>query len=124
MYSERKNSSLFAIGAVCYGLIEIVWRGKTHWSMPLTGGACFVALYRIFAKVADFSMTVRCLIGGAVITAFEFCSGCIFNKMLKLKVWDYSDRPLNFKGQICPFYSFMWTLLCIPVNAVCKRLRG
>lgn len=121
---ERKNSSLFAIGAVCYGLIEIVWRGWTHWSMFLTGGACFVALYRIFAKIAHYSMMLRCLIGGAVITAFEFCSGCVFNKLLKLKVWDYSDRPFNLKGQICPLYSFMWVLLCIPVSAVCKRLRG
>ena len=121
---ERKNSSLFCIGAVCYGLIEIVWRGWTHWSMFFTGGACFVALYRVFAKIAHFSMLMRCFIGGAVITAFEFCSGCIFNKWLKLKVWDYSDRPFNLKGQICPLYSFMWMLLCIPVNAVCKRLRG
>ena len=103
--------------------MEILWRGKTHWSMLLTGGACFIALFRLFEKAAHFPLHLKCMTGGAVITAFEFVSGCIFNKLLRLNVWDYSKRILNFKGQICALYSFLWMLLCVPVSALCKKLR-
>ena len=45
-----KNLTLFAVGAVCYPVIEILWRGRTHISMAFTGGAVFVALYRFYKK--------------------------------------------------------------------------
>ena len=118
----RKNSSLFIFGGAFYGIIEILWRGRTHWSMLLTGGVCFTTLYKLFNNTKDLSLVKKCAAGSAVITFYEFVSGMIFNKMLKLKVWDYSDRPFNIKGQICPLYSILWGLLCIPVNMVCKRI--
>lgn len=117
------KKTLFFIGGTGYGLIEILWRGKTHWSMVLTGGACFIALYKLFEKTSKFPMRIKCVTGGAVITGFELVSGCIFNKLLKLNVWDYSKNFMNFKGQICPLYSFLWTMLCIPVSALCKKMR-
>lgn len=119
----KRNGSLFVFGGVCYGIIEIMWRGKTHWSMLITGGACFTVLYGLFGRLEKFSLAVKCVLGSAVITSFEFVSGCIFNKLLKLKVWDYSDRPFNIKGQICPLYSFLWALLCAPVSSVCKAIK-
>ena len=118
----KKNSALFVFGGACYGIVEILWRGRTHWSMLITGGACFVALFRLFGRIKDFTLAKKCVAGSAVITSFEFVSGMIFNKIMKLKVWDYSDRLFNIKGQICPLYSLLWGLLCIPVNAVCKRI--
>ena len=124
MIRKDNNKGLFIFGGVGYGLLEILWRGKTHWSMLLTGGACFMALFKLFRKVADFPMHFKCITGGAVITAFEFVSGCIFNKLLKLNVWDYSKLALNFKGQICALYSFLWMLLCIPVSSFCKKMRS
>jgi hypothetical protein len=29
-------------------------------------------------------------------------------------VWDYSELPLNYRGQVCLYYSLLW----IPVSAV------
>ncbi len=118
----KKNSALFVFGGAFYCIVEILWRGRTHWSMLLTGGVCFLTLFKLFGRIKDFALAKKCVIGSAVITAYELLSGIVLNKMLKLKVWDYSDRPLNFKGQICPLYSFLWGLMCIPVNAVCKRI--
>ena len=118
----KRNSALFAFGGACYNIVEILWRGRTHWSMFLTGGLCFLTLFKLFGRFKDFALAKKCLIGSAVITSYEFVSGVIFNKILKLKVWDYSDRPFNFKGQICPAYSILWGLLCIPVNTLCKRI--
>lgn len=120
---NKKNLGLFAFGGIVYGLIEILWRGKTHWSMVLTGGAGFLALFKIFEKNKDASLFKKCALGSSVITAFEFVSGCIFNLMLKMKVWDYSKLPLNFKGQICALYSCLWGLLSIPISFVCKELQ-
>lgn len=123
MSFKNNKKGLFLVGGIGYGLIEMLWRGKTHWSMLLTGGLCFIALFRLFEKAEDFSLKFRCIAGGAVITGFEFVSGCVFNRLLKLKVWDYSKNRLNFKGQICALYSFLWTLLCIPVSGLCKKMR-
>ena len=118
----RKNSALFVFGGACYGIIEILWRGRTHWSMLVTGGVSFLTLYKLFGRIKSFTLAKKCVIGSTVITFYELVSGMLFNKILKLKVWDYSDRPFNFKGQICPLYSVLWGLLCIPVIAVCARL--
>lgn len=118
----KKYSALFVLGGIAYGLIEILWRGKTHWSMVITGGSCFVALFEVFSKIKEKSMLVKCILGSFIITLYEFCSGCIFNLLLKLKVWDYSDIPFNIKGQVCILYSFLWGLLCVPINYVCKKI--
>ena len=38
---------IYAAGGLLYGLIEILWRGWTHWSMVLCGGLCFLVMYLI-----------------------------------------------------------------------------
>lgn len=119
--NDKKN--LFLIGGIGYALIEILWRGKTHWSMVVTGGLCFIILFKIFEKIDEFSLKVKCFVGGAVITSVEFLSGCILNRFLKLNVWDYSKNHFNLKGQICAFYSVMWMMLSFPVSLICKKMR-
>ena len=116
------NSILFLLGGGSYGLIELLWRRYTHWSMLVTGGICFLILYRLFTKIALWPVYTKCIIGSVVITLIEFTSGVIFNILLKMKVWDYSSLPGNFMGQICIFYSFLWGLLSIPITALCKYI--
>ena len=111
-------------GGMAYGLIEIIWRGKTHWSMVLTGGSCFTVLISIYQKRAKMSLLKKCLLGGAVITLFEFLCGLIFNIKLKRNIWDYSNRRFNIKGQICPLFSMLWAVLCLPICAISKWLAG
>lgn len=123
MTFKKNKKELFVFGGVGYGLLEILWRGKTHWSMLLTGGLCFLALFRLFERAEGFSLKVKCVVGGAVITSFEFVSGCLFNRLLRLNVWDYSRNHFNIKGQICALYSFLWTMLCVPVSLLCKKMR-
>ena len=118
----KGNCLLFLSGGIVYGLIEIVWRNYTHWSMILTGGLCFVSLYRIFCMTQKCCAFVKCLIGSAVITFIEFCSGCIFNLCMKMKVCDYSRLPMNLCGQICLLYSVLWGLLCIPIVYLCNMI--
>ena len=112
----KKHSVRMVFGGVAYGLIELLWRGRTHWTMVLTGGVCYTLLSGIYRRCGQMRLFRKCLLGGAVITACEFVCGMVVNVRLGLRVWDYSDRKFNVKGQICPLFSLLWVLLCIPIS--------
>ncbi|MDO5602427.1 MAG: hypothetical protein Q4G07_06615 [Oscillospiraceae bacterium] len=114
---------LFSTGALGYGGIEILWRGNTHWSMLLTGGACLVLLYIVDGKLPELSYLKKCLFGAFTITGMEFVVGCGVNLGLKLDVWDYSKEAFNFMGQVCLLYVFLWFLLCLPLFKLCGGFR-
>lgn len=113
---------LFLSGGITYGIIELLWRRRTHISMVITGGLCFLILYKIFRKLTDLSLLLKCVIGSCVITTLEFICGCIVNIKLRLNVWDYSSCVCNLLGQICLLYSFLWGLLTIPISLICNKL--
>ena len=112
-----KYAAMFFTGGVGYIIIEILWRGNSRWSMGAAGGFCFCALYRLSGVMKGIKIFFRCVAGSGIITFTELCFGIVLNKKLRLKVWDYSANRFNFKGLICPLYSFLWGLLCIPVFA-------
>ena len=114
---------LYAMGSLGYCLLELFWRGYTHWSMVVTGGFCFVLLYRMDGDFAGWPLLWRCFAGATAVTAIECSVGCIVNLILGWRVWDYSGMPAQLLGQVClPFY-LLWFLLCIPVMEVTGRLR-
>lgn len=108
----------FALGAVLYGLMEVVARGYTHWTMALTGGTVLV-LINLINKTKGLSIVKRCFLGMIVITSLEFAVGMIVNVALGWKVWDYSDKILNVYGQICPQFCAIWFLISIPAFRIC-----
>lgn len=126
MKTVIKNLILFEIGGLIYNLIEILYRGNTHWTMFIVGGLCFLLVGWINKFFSwDLALWKQMLIGGAIITVVEFVSGCIINLWLGWNVWDYSHIPLNILGQIClPFY-FAWvglSLIAIIVDDVIRWL--
>lgn len=104
---------MFPIGALGYGLIEILWRGHTHPSMLTAGGICFMFFGKIGEKYKNQSLVKKAVIGSIFITFIELVFGIIFNLLLKKKVWDYSKMPFNFLGQICLLYSVFWGILSL-----------
>ncbi len=124
MKSFKENCILFSIGGIGYPLIEILWRRKTHWSMAVVGGACFTSLFKFYKKHSNMKMIGKCISGSAIITAVEFCCGCVVNLKYKLNVWDYTHNKFNLKGQVCLLYSFLWALLCVPVSGLCKLINN
>ena len=46
--------------------------------------------------------------GAAAVTLLELATGLIVNRWLGWNVWDYSDMPLNFMGQICLPFTLLW----------------
>lgn len=120
LHRLRENAVVFLFGGILYSLLEICFRGHTHWSMTITGGICLAVLYRHFEAYPMESMLTRCFFGMAVITAAEFAAGFIVNIMLDWNVWDYSSQPFNLMGQICPLFSGIWFLLTIPAVYLCR----
>jgi uncharacterized membrane protein len=110
---KKVNFLMFPIGALGYGLIEILWRGYTHFSMLLAGGLCFVTFAKIGEKFKKQTLLARAVIGSVFVTAIELIFGIFFNIILNKNVWDYSKMPLNFKGQICLLYSVFWVMLSL-----------
>ena len=111
----------FVLGGFFYVLIEMVWRGRTHWSMALTGGLAMALLHGIFCRYA-IPLPIKCLTGAVVISALEFLCGYVCNLRLKLGVWDYSKTKYNLYGQVCLTFTLLWMLLTVPIAAVSSFL--
>ena len=118
---------VFIFGGVYYGCLETLWRGYTHWTMLVTGGACVLCLFLIGVFGEGKPLWQLCVSGCLFITAIELCSGWIVNLQLGLAVWDYSEKPLHYLGQISLTSSLFWLLLSFPGILLCRivaRLAG
>lgn len=110
----KKYLILGTIGGLIYVLLELIWRGYSHWTMFLLGGICFVLL-GLINEILDWNtpLTLQMLIGCTVITVLEFITGCVVNLWLGWNVWDYSDLKFNILGQISLFSSIGWYFISL-----------
>ncbi|WP_410072822.1 putative ABC transporter permease, partial [Anaerostipes sp.] len=87
-------------------------RGYSHYSMFLCGGACFLCCGLLNENMKiKMSFISQMVLSALIITALEFITGLIVNIWLKMDIWDYSQLPYNFMGQICLLYSIFWFLV-------------
>ena len=114
--------TVFILGAFGYTILEIIWRGYSHWTMTVTGGFCMTILFLLNESVSSWDLSAKCFVGCILITSVELVVGILVNLILKWNVWDYSSIPMNFMGQICFPYTVLWYFLCIPVMWICTRL--
>ncbi len=112
----------FWIGGFLYALIEILFRGRTHFAMVIVGGICFLGIFAIQRFMPTVPFLFRSLICAVWITEIEFLSGCFLNLALDLKIWDYSHLPFHVLGQVCLLFSFFWFLLSIPALWLAKKM--
>jgi uncharacterized membrane protein len=122
MKRMREYTTVYMIGAVSYSVLEILWRGFTHWTMAITGGICFLIFHVANIRITRLRLWGRCLVGCIIITIIEFLAGCTINKILHLNVWDYSGYPFNLWGQICLGYSALWFFLGIPMCCMSSKI--
>ncbi len=112
---------MFLLAGLIYSLLEICFRGFTHWTMTILGGISGCGLYVISAM--NTPVWVKALYGAAMITLFEMVTGYVVNIVLSMGVWDYSAVPLNFMGQICLPFSALWYVLSLWAMGICKKVR-
>lgn len=115
-----KHLILFGLGGVSYLIIELLWRGYSHWSMFILGGLCFLVIGLINEKNrGNIPLVLQMAISAFVITVMEFIVGYIVNIKLGLNVWSYHNLPYNIMGQVCLAYTLIWfvlSLVCIIVD--------
>ena len=103
---------LFGIGGTIYVLIELIARGRSHWTMFFVGGLAFYLIGCINEhKKKEILMRWQMAAGAGIITGLELISGIIVNIILGWNVWDYSTLPGNLLGQICPQFTVLWFFL-------------
>ena len=110
----NKYLTLFDVGGLLYILLELAWRGWSHWTMFVLGGLCFIGL-GLINEVLSWEMPLwrQILVGACLITVLEFLTGCVVNLWLGWGVWDYSNKPGNILGQICPQFFLLWLLVSL-----------
>ena len=118
---------LFIVGGSCGWAIELFFRRFVHkkWvnpgflvgpCLPLYGtGVVFLYIicsfdYSFIANEVWRAFFVIALIT-VVMTLVEYVTGLIFIVGLKVKLWDYSKRPGNIQGIICPLFTFFWGVI-------------
>ena len=110
-----KEFIIFIIFGLMYVTIELLYRGHTHYSMFIVGGICGVLIGLINDNTPDMPLLPQCILGAVIITVIELLTGLFLNVYLGLNVWDYSNQPFNFMGQICPQFCIIWCILSILV---------
>ena len=106
-----KKAVLFYTGGAAYLTIELLFRGRSHGSMFLAGGTCFVLIGQLNHAHPRLPVPLRALVGALIVTMVEFAAGLLVNR--DFGVWDYRDQPGNLMGQICPLFSALWIPLSL-----------
>lgn len=107
-----KYAFLFWFGGATYVALEVIWRRYSHWTMFLLAGILFIII-GLLNEVWSWNLKFRyqVLISTIIATILELFTGLIVNICLGWDVWDYSNVPFNFLGQICLPYTFLWIVL-------------
>lgn len=107
------------VGGIGYPLLEILYRGRSHWTMAVAGGLGMALLRRTGATQRHRPLWQQALLGGLLITGVEYAVGRGFNR--GYHIWDYRRMPLNLHGQICLAYTLGWCALSAAVLALMRR---
>lgn len=107
-----KQAVLFYLGGCAYMGLELLWRGRSHGSMFVAGGTCFLLIGHLNHVHPRLPLPLRAVAGAGIVTMVELGIGLLVNR--NFDVWDYRTQPGNFLGQICPMFTFLW----IPVSVL------
>ena len=109
--NTTKNIIIFIIFGISYYLLEILWRGYSHWTMIIVGGLCGLLIGLINEITPKINTVLQMLLGSVIVTIIEFVTGYIINIKLDLNIWDYSNLKFNILGQVSLLFSILWFFL-------------
>ena len=94
---------LFVMGFIIYLGIEVTWDGNTDRRMGVLGGVALTIAYFIpHTILGGIALSV-------IIVLLELIAGLMWNR--DYRIWDYRNMWLNYKGQICLLFYFIWLAL-------------
>lgn len=81
--------SIFIISGLIYIILELIWRGRTHWTMFLCAGLCGLVMANVNNNLLEFDTDFpkQIIVSALCCTGFEFLFGIMFNG--DFSIWDY-----------------------------------
>ena len=117
-----KMCLLFYTGGAGYLTLELLFRGRSHGSMFLAGGLCFLLIGHLSHVEPKLSLAGRTAMGALIVTTVELAAGLLVNR--NHQVWDYRDQPFNFMGQICPVFTVLWLPVSLAAILLYRQLES
>lgn len=112
---------IFLISSVIGWIIEVIYRSIAQKRIVNPGflqgpylpvyGFGSLTLYLISSLPVGFGFKLAGFI--LATTLLELVTGLFFINNFGIRLWDYSDNRLNYRGIICPLYSFFWGLFSL-----------
>ena len=83
--------SIFIISGLIYTMLELMWRGRTHWTMFLCAGLCGLVMANVNNNLLEFDTDFlkQVVVSALCCTGFEFLFGIMFNR--DFSIWDYRE---------------------------------
>ena len=102
-------------------------RGKFSFPVLLVAGvwlagAAAMLGYALLRPVSHNYLLLY-VVGATVATIFEYLTGRLMLRLFGQLWWDYSDKPFNLYGQICPLYTIYWYFLCYPAFGLLGQIK-
>ena len=95
---------LMGIGGAIYAVIELIWRGHTHWTMALLGGLLFVLIGAINEYIPwRIPLWRQGVIGALIVTWAELVAGLVLNVWLRLGIGQmiaFTERETLVSGTV------------------------
>lgn len=112
---------IYTLSGLAYYLVEILYRGYSHWTMFVCAGICGLGLALINDGGYRFETDYRIQVmsGAALCTFLNFIAGKLFNSTYA--IWDYRGMLGTlriFDDQVNLFFVGLWvivTAIAIPV---------
>jgi len=70
-------------------------------------------IYPFTVLLAPLPLWFQIILFAIMAVVIEYIASLALEKILGLKIWDYSDEPLNLHGRISIKYAFFWFLLVL-----------
>lgn len=99
-----------------YIMLELLWRGHTHWTMFVCAGLCGLVMANVNNNLLKFDtdFRIQVVVSALCCTIFEFLFGIIFNG--DFTIWDYRGMwgTIHWLGdQVNIFFFCIWLLISI-----------
>lgn len=107
---------MFNISGLIYILLELLWRGRSHWTMFICAGLCGLVMANVNNNLLKFDtdFRIQVLVSALCCSMFEFLFGIIFNG--DFTIWDYRGMwgTIHWLGdQVNILFFGVWILISV-----------
>ena len=107
---------IFIISGFIYIMLELLWRGRSHWTMFLCAGLCGLVMANVNNNLLSFEtdFRIQVVVSALCCTTFEFLFGLIFNG--DFTIWDYRGMwgTIHWLGdQVNLLFFGVWLLISL-----------